>query len=208
MAYLGQLSEHYESRGDPACVSSGVGDAGGRSYGKYQFSSAMGVVGNFIDWLCSYPVPELANYGVVLKAAGAVNSPGFIAKWQEIGRIDPGHFGELQRQYTQLQYYDKAAAYLLNWYGFDIAGRSLALRNVLWSNAVQHGAYYGAQVFRDAAIIAKQILLDMTDHDLIYHIYELKLIDPSWSSGSPSQRTGLFNRWQNERADALSMLQE
>lgn len=208
MTYLGQLSEHYESRGDPACVSSGVGDAGGRSYGKYQFSSALGVVTNFVNWLCGYPVPELANYGVVLKAAGAVNSPGFIAKWQEIGRIDPGHFGELQRQYTQLQYYDKAAANLLNWYGFDIAGRSLALRNVLWSNAVQHGAYYGAQIFRDAALLAKKVLLEMSDADLIWNIYEVKLTDPSWSSGSPSLRDNLRNRWRSERNNALSMLQE
>lgn len=208
MAYLGQLSEQYESGGDPACVSSGVGDAGGRSYGKYQFSSVMGTVDKFVNWLCSYPVPELANYGVVLKAAGAVNSPGFIAKWQEIGRIDPGHFGELQRQYTQLKYYDVAASNLLEWYGFDIAGRSLALRNVLWSNAVQHNTYYGAQIFRAAALLAKQALLEMTDADLIWNIYEVKLTDLSWSSGSPSQRDGLFNRWKSERNNALSMLQE
>lgn len=208
MAYLGQLSERYESSGDPACVSSGAGDAGGRSYGKYQFSSEYGVVKKFVDWLCAYPVPELANYGYALRSAGGINSQDFVSEWRQIGSVDPGNFGELQRQYTQSRYYDVAAANLSSWYGFDISVRSLALRNVLWSNAVQHGPHYGAEIFRDAALLAGQALLEMNDHDLIYYIYEVKLTDLSWSSGSPALRSGLFNRWRNERTDALIMLQE
>lgn len=208
MIYLGKLSERHESNGDPACVSSGVGDAGGRSYGKYQFSSRYGIVDAFVKWLCSHSVPEFANYGKVLQAAGPVNSDAFIAKWREIGSIDPGHFGELQYDYTKQKYYDAAAANLLSWYGFDISGRSMALKNVLWSNAVQHAPHYGAELFRDAALLAGQALLAMDDADLIWNIYEVKLTDMSWSSGSPAQRPGLFGRWRRERNEALSMLQE
>lgn len=41
---LGKTSEHYESGGrGPGVVSSGKGDHGGVSYGKYQFSSKMGL---------------------------------------------------------------------------------------------------------------------------------------------------------------------
>ena len=45
----------YEAGGDPASVSSGSGDLGGRSYGSYQFSSSAGIVDDFVEWLCNYP---------------------------------------------------------------------------------------------------------------------------------------------------------
>ena len=48
---LGDLSKKYESNGDPGTISSGYGDAGGKSYGMYQFSSTMGVVDNYVKWL-------------------------------------------------------------------------------------------------------------------------------------------------------------
>lgn len=44
MNELGSLSAVYESNGDPACVSSGVNDAGGISYGTYQLASNCGSV--------------------------------------------------------------------------------------------------------------------------------------------------------------------
>ncbi|NLS54061.1 hypothetical protein GJ675_10410 [Hafnia alvei] len=46
---LGKTSEHFESGGrGPSVVSTGKGDHGGISYGKYQFSSKMGVVQKYI----------------------------------------------------------------------------------------------------------------------------------------------------------------
>lgn len=48
---LGDLSKRYESNGNPGCISSGLGDAGGKSYGMYQMSSRMGVVDDYIQWL-------------------------------------------------------------------------------------------------------------------------------------------------------------
>lgn len=58
---LGDLSKQYESSGDPANVSSGYGDLGGRSYGMYQFASNMGIVDAFVDWAKEQPDP-LGNY--------------------------------------------------------------------------------------------------------------------------------------------------
>lgn len=43
------LVRKYEAWGDPACVSSGMGDFGGISYGIYQFSSKAGVVQSFCE---------------------------------------------------------------------------------------------------------------------------------------------------------------
>jgi hypothetical protein len=80
------------------------------------------------------------------------------------------------------------------------------LQQVLFSNCVQHGSYYGAEVFGDAAKLAASNLNEMSEYDIIYNIYEVKLTDMSWSSGSPELRPGLFSRWHREREDALSLL--
>ena len=202
---LGDLSAKYESNGDPAAVSDGVGDGGGVSFGIYQFSSAAGVVQKFVDWLRQHDGP-FNQYGEVLAAAGDPDSEAFQDKWRELGTTDPGGFTDLQQEYVKPIYFDTGVDNLMRRYGFDIPSRSDALKEVLWSNCVQHGSYYGAQVFKDAADLAGQDLNSISDHDLIYNIYEVKLTDMSWSSGSPDERPGLFARWNNERDDALAML--
>lgn len=203
---LGTLSAKYESNGDPAAVSQTSQDAGGWSYGIYQLASNAGKVQNFVNWLCRQEAPY-DEYGRQLAKAGNPHSDqSFVDKWREIGMIDREGFAGLQDEYVKPDYYDAGAERLLSWYGFTINERSNAVQQVLFSNCIQHGSYYGAEVFGDAANLAGKELKDMTDYDIIYHIYELKLTDMSWSSGSPSLRPGLFSRWQRERTDALSLL--
>lgn len=48
---LGYLSGKYESRGDCGTISTGKGDAGGKSYGIYQFALNAGTPKKFVDWL-------------------------------------------------------------------------------------------------------------------------------------------------------------
>lgn len=202
---LGDLSSKYESNGNPATVSGGEGDAGGVSYGCYQFASNMGVPQKFVQWCCSYPDEALANYGKVLSQY-QVNSEEFIDTWETIGNTDPYGFFRLQHEYTKECYYDSGVQELKNRYGFDIEQRSDALKDVLWSACVQFGSYYGAINFGEAADLFGSNLDSMDDKDIIYYIYEKRLIDESYSSGSPSLRPGLFARWRSEREDALGML--
>ena len=98
---IAALARKYESNGDPACVANNAGDLGGISYGLYQFASNVGVVDNFVTWLCKYPDPALANYGKVL-AANKVNSEEFIRQWKELGDIDSLNFGKLQENTLKL----------------------------------------------------------------------------------------------------------
>ena len=119
------LTRKYESKGDPACISSGIGDVGGVSYGLYQFASKIGVVDAFVNWLCHYPDDALANYGRVL-AAHEVNSDEFKERWREIGTIDPGNFGKLQDEYVKEQYFNVSAVKLAR-EGFHIDERNDAL---------------------------------------------------------------------------------
>jgi len=204
MMRLGGLSVKYESKGDPATISDGSGDGGGISYGIYQFSSNMGVVQKFVEWLQEQPYPY-SEYGNLL-ARYEINSDEFIASWRELGDADTVGFAQLQEDYVKPTYFDVGANNLWERYGFDIRRHSEALQSVLWSNCVQHGNYYGAQVFGDAAELDGQDLYRMSDVEIIQNIYEVKLTDMSWSSGAPELRSGLFNRWRNERQDALAML--
>ena len=206
MERLGALSAKYESSGNPAAVSQSNRDGGGWSYGIYQFASAAGVVQSFVNWLCQHEVPY-DEYGRKLAFAGnPCSDPSFVDKWQEIGNIDAAGFALLQDEYVKPQYYDAGAENLIEWYNFDIGQHSNALQQVLFSNCIQHGSYYGAQVFGDAAKFVERDLNSMNEADIIKSIYEVNLTDLSWSSGSPQLRPALFARWENEREDALALL--
>ena len=206
MERLGALSAKYESSGNPAAVSQSNRDGGGWSYGIYQFASAAGVVQSFVNWLCQHEVPY-DEYGRKLAFAGnPCSDPSFVDKWQEIGNIDVAGFALLQDEYVKPQYYDAGAENLIEWYNFDIGQHSNALQQVLFSNCIQHGSYYGAQVFGDAAKFVERDLNSMNEADIIKSIYEVNLTDLSWSSGSPQLRPALFARWKNEREDALALL--
>ncbi|MBU2700430.1 hypothetical protein Ga0466249_001522 [Sporomusaceae bacterium BoRhaA] len=217
---LGDLSKQYESNGDPACVSSGCGDLGGQSYGMYQFSSIDGVVDAFVQWTKQQAEP-LNNYGVVLEESGAVNSAEFIAKWQELGTIDPIGFGQLQHDYIKAVYYDEAVQNLIDNLGIDVNNHSEALQQVLWSRAVQYSAGNMVELFNDACNIAGQNISNISDYDLIYNIYEFLIQDGNqayqtdnglwhspndWLNGSHDIINSLINRFYNERVEALAML--
>ena len=206
MERLGALSAKYESDGNPAAVSQSNGDGSGWSYGIYQFASAAGVVQNFVNWLCQHEVPY-DEYGKQLASSGdPCSDQSFVDKWEEIGNIDADTFAGLQDEYVKPQYYDAGAENLIEWYSFDISQHSNALQQVLFSNCIEHGSYYGAQVFGDAAKLVEQDLNSMNEVDIIKFIYEVKLTDMSWSSRSPELRPCLFARWKNEREDALALL--
>lgn len=204
---IGTLSARHETQGGPGTISSGEGDLGGKSYGTYQFSSTYEVPDAFVRWL-SKRDDALGNYGKVLQESGAVGSSGFDRQWKKLAEIDSVGFNKVQHEYVKEQYYDVSAKKLESDYGIDINKKSLALKNVLWSNAVQHGTHYGAEIFEDAAKLAGKPIDTMTDHEFIYYIYEEKLINKEWSSGSPDQRLGLENRWRTEREEALELLEK
>lgn len=203
---LGSLSAKYESGGDPASVAQDPADAGGWSYGLYQFASAAGIVQDFVAWLRQQPQP-FGGYGEQLAAAGdSTCDEGFADTWRQIAGADAADFGRLQDDFAATLYFDPGARNLQDWYTFDIQKRSIALQQVLFANCVQHGSRYGSEVFGDAAGLAGKELNAMDDREIIYNIYEVKITDPAWSSGSPADRPALYSRWRNERRDALALL--
>lgn len=205
---LGDLSKKYESSGDAGTISNGYGDAGGKSYGMYQFSSTMGVVDNYVKWLQENGYwfgDELAKH--------TVGGNYFDAAWNWLANSDnKGDFAKSQHEYTKAMYYDKACVALLNC-GYIVNRHSKAMKDVVWSRAVQYGPYQVPEMFDEACKSLGFPNLSYVDHknfdeSMINAIYLNVCSTPEWTNGSPALREGLYARFRNECDDALNMLNE
>lgn len=139
---LGSLSAKYESNGNPATISAG-NDTGGVSYGAYQFSSRYGVPLTFAEWCISSG--EGVAAGERLKAAYELDNntygENFNAEWKKIAQESPESFLLLQHNFTKARFYDVVVDKLEQQFeGFDVDDYTIALKNVIWSRAVQNGA--------------------------------------------------------------------
>lgn len=231
MAELGQLSAEYESNGDPACVSSGINDAGGISYGTYQLASNCGSVDAFLGWGLKQG-GFYTDYARALIDSGEINSDGFIAKWQELGTLDAVGFEKMQHDYIKHAYYDVACE-RLKMSLFNVEKHSNVLKDVIWSRAVQYGVGEIENMFHDALVDMEKklnqylganmdsngdLVTKDTDHfnlsyvddkrydyDLIASIYDT-CMSPVWNSSV--LRDSLNNRFADEKFKALKMLME
>ena len=205
---LGDLSKKYESSGDCGTISSGYGDAGGKSYGMYQFASNMGVADKYVKWLQDNGYwfgDELAKY--------TVGSSYFDEAWKFLANSDNrGDFEKSQHDFTKAMYYDKACNALYNC-GYIISGHSKAMKDVVWSRAVQYGPYQVPEMFEEACKHLGYPNLSYVDHisfdeRMIKAIYLDVCSTPEWTNGSPALRDGLYQRFAIECRDALAMLNE
>jgi len=183
---LGTLSAKYESNGDPGAISYTAGDAGGPSYGAYQFATNAGTPQDFCMWL-----------GVDW---GTPGTPEVDANWPAAAQPDPEGFLAAQHSYVKAVYFDTAAV-LLAGIGVDLSQRSEALSQVVWSAAVQYGPGYIVELFLTAAGGDPNAIDDRT---LISNIYAVRASD-EWTGGSPRLRPGLRARFNAECQEALAM---
>lgn len=153
-ALLGTLSQRYEA-GSPGTISSGAGDAGGKSYGAYQFSSVWDIPKDFFQWCQDSKNTYYRSIGNRLSNAYEQDNNDygshFDKTWRALAKENRDGFLQAQRNYVRLSYYDpivsKVEAQIP---GFDMANYSIALRNVFWSRSVQHGATNAAELVVDA----------------------------------------------------------
>ena len=167
---LGYLSGVGESNNDPGMISSGSGDKGGKSYGAFQFASKQGVPEKFINWLQGNSPEMYARLKDGWDADGGQAGTNFDAAWKEIANKDPDKFLNLQYNFTKREYFDNNAQNLKDELGFDINNRGYALKNVLWSRAVQHGGKGILSVMRNA--LNNVGVSNPTDEQLIKAIYD------------------------------------
>ena len=201
---LGALSAKYETGGRGAgVVSSGQGDAGGVSYGSYQMSSKLGVADEFV----SQPDFPFKNDFMNLKAGSAE----FSAKWKEIANSHLEEFQDSQHEYIKRTHYDPLVEKIKSEDAVDINTRSIALQNVIWSTAVQHGP---KNSIVHKALAALNINPDNPEFDkkfisAIYAERGRKNSDGTlvhFARNSLAVQQGVANRFKSEEADALKML--
>lgn len=185
---IGSLSEQFESKGDPGII--GYDTTGGYSYGTYQLAHD-----NARQFVTQSPYArEFAGL--------AFNSPQFRNKWAQVAKKDPTGFANAQKAYIAKTHYEPQLAKIERETGLKIARLSPAMKDVIWSTAVQHGANTPIVV---SAL--KQLGRGASEAKVIDHIYNLR-----WSGGqqfqssTPEVRQAVKNRFTQERQLALSRL--
>lgn len=204
---LGDLSKRYESNGDAGCISTGYGDAGGKSYGMYQLASNAGSVDSYVRWL-------RANdwwFGDLL-AEHEVGSEQFDNTWKDLANsANREDFARSQHEYIRYAYYEPAIEALKRAM-YDVeANHHEVMQDVVWSRAVQYGVGNIVEMFEDAVKAIGYPNLSYVDaafydEAMIKAIYLDVCSTPEWTNGSPALRAGLYSRFRNECKDAITRL--
>ena len=136
--HLGSLAARFESGSDGAAAI-GYDRHGGTSYGKFQLSSRAGTMDQFVSFLKR----ESPEWGKRLDAAGPANTGGRSGAmprvWKEIAAENPALFEEMQTRFVHDNHFQPAVLEVGKRTGLDFNAMSPAMREVLWSTAVQHG---------------------------------------------------------------------
>lgn len=143
--FTGSVAAHFESGDRPEAISSGSGDAGGKSYGCFQFSSNSNGPKSFYNWLINTGYNQSIGYR--LKSAHEADGgydktfgENFDAEWRKIAAENKSEFRSCQLAYAKTSYYDDIYNRLKNGLGFDLNNYSIAIKSAVWSRAIQHGA--------------------------------------------------------------------
>lgn len=172
------LSRYYEvgdASDGPGYVSSVDGDPGGKSYGMYMFASASNTPYKFAQWCVNSDNPWYNQFGSDLVEAYTYPISGYGTNfdnvWRWVYEEYRGTFAQAQFDYTQATFYTPLVdAVERNTAGFDIENYSVALKNVFWSRAVQHGVD-GAYSLIQRAFAALGGFANQPESEIIQAIY-------------------------------------
>lgn len=204
---LGGLSQKYESNGNPAAIYHDIN--GTYSYGTYQINTGTGTMDNFLKYE-QVNNPNAYNKLMASSNNGTLageNSTEFQNTWKDLSSSDP-NFANDQKGFIQSTHYDVAVNNIKNNTGLDINSRSLAVKDAVWSTAVQNGP--NTSVLKNA--FAGKNANTMSDAEIINAIYDERSRTTSsgslvyFSKASTSVQNSVQNRLTNERQDALGML--
>jgi len=187
---LGKVAAFFESGGKSGTVSTGKGDAGGKSYGKFQLSSKTGDVQKF-----------LKESGYSKQFAGMeVGSKEFDAKWKELGKTK--EFGAAQQAHAAKTHYNPQVAKLQK-AGIDLSGRGAGVQEAIFSTANQYGA--------NTSVIQKALkgkdTKSMSDKEIINAIqdYKSSTVSTRFKSSDDKTRAGVAKRVEEERKVLLAV---
>jgi hypothetical protein len=131
----------------------------------------------------------------------------FDANWQKLAKEQPKGFGNAQHKYIHDTHFKPLSTALKTQRVLDVSNKSAALKDTVWSVAVQHGS--GSKIIQNA--LKGKNVSKLSDANVISSIYkERSKIGPNgnlkYFSGSPKLKNGLLNRFKDEEKRALQML--
>jgi hypothetical protein len=195
---VGELSAKFESRG-PGDI--GEDSTGGYSYGTYQIATNTGTMAKFL----AFAQKQAPAFAQALVAAGGAEAAkrgdmDFQNTWKDLAKNRA--FFDLQHDFIKSTHYD-IQVNVLQSIGLNVEARSLALKNVVWSVAVQHGP--------DTPLIKKALTGKqpgtMTDRAIIDAIYaERSKVKIHFKSSTDEVQAAVANRFKEEHANAVAML--
>ena len=202
----GKLSARFES-GEDGVGAIGYDRVGGTSYGKYQIASRIGTMDRFLDYLDTN-APAWAER---LREAGPADtgsrSGAMPVEWKALAAEDPVRFGQLQHDFIAGETYRPARDMILGQTGLDFDNAPPALREVLWSTSVQHGATGAARIFNK---VIDRFVDSGRNEDfnatLIKGVYDTR--KGQFGSSTKRVQQAVANRMDTEKRLALNMLNQ
>lgn len=199
----GFLAAHFESKGRPDAI--GFDRMGGTCYGIYQLSSRMGTVDTFLKYLDG----QAPEWSTRLRAAGPANTRGregaMPREWQRISSEDPERFARLQHDFIHKKYYKPAMRAVQRRVGLEPEAISPALREVIWSTAVQHGVAGAANIFaRAATLLEGTDVGSMQERELIKAVYAER--GKRFTGSTQAVQASVKQRFAEEMQLALALL--
>lgn len=201
---LGSLAARYES-GSEGIAAIGYDRTGGTSYGKYQIASRPGSMAGFLSFL-EGEAPDIAER---LTAAGPANTGSRKGEmpevWRAIASEEPDRFEDLQERFIHQSHYEPALNAVQR-IGYDTRLFSPAMKEVLWSTAVQHGPSGAASIFAQAAEgvgLGTGSTQKRQEKEIINEIYALRA--NKFGSSTPQIQAAARERMENEKRQALAL---
>lgn len=189
-AEFGSLSRKYESNGNPGTVARTKGDLGGASYGSYQLTTTSGHAQKFAN-----------SYGGALKGLKA-GTTAFDNAWKSEASKNSKAFNNAQHNYIQSNHYEPAANRFQSITGIKLDTMPKAVKDMVWSIGVQHGAGGAATIFKNSGVKA-----GMKAASIITNVYKERMkVDKYFSSSPKNIKNSVLKRFRNEMQDALNML--
>ena len=198
---LGYISAQYESNGNPATVSGGVGDPGGVSFGSYQFAT-------FGNTNVAESSPLYRFWKQYYMSAHPGVRPGsnqaFINAWKAEANANPAQFQANEHAFMLEEYYKPYWRHMVN-KGFDANKHSRAAQEILWSTSIQYGP--GTSVLDQAfsgknpqGMSAPQLVKTAMD-------YKRDTVGVKWyTNASEAVKKGVRNRFDVGERQALNAL--
>lgn len=198
----GLLAARFESANSSGAI--GYDKRGGTCYGIYQLSSRRGTMGEFLEFLDERS-PDISSR---LRQAGPADSGGkegdMPREWKNISDEHPMLFADLQHEFIYSKFYVPAAQGVESRTGLEMDKASPALREVLWSTAVQHGVHGAGNIFQKAMDSIDLKNSNPADKEIIQAVYSERRT--RFYGSTQAVQAAVQNRFNQEMKMALAML--